>query len=134
MEPIGDPQAKALLKQLAEMGVTPDQAAQELRRIRTTRQDRREARRGSLNERAQTEIGEIFGQLKINHKGKTLDRTRRANNYTWAVSELNRRVNERVGGKSADRQNFTLEQLDSAHDALPEIASAFKDEIKNAAS
>ena len=41
MEPIGDPQAAALLRELADMGVTPDQAAHEIRRLRTTRQDRR---------------------------------------------------------------------------------------------
>jgi len=33
------------LRQLAEIGVSPDQAAQELRRLRTTRQDVRAARR-----------------------------------------------------------------------------------------
>jgi len=47
LQPIGDPHAAALLEQLAEMGVTPDQAAQEIRRLRTTRQDRREARRST---------------------------------------------------------------------------------------
>ncbi|HEX3869733.1 MAG TPA: DEAD/DEAH box helicase family protein, partial [Pirellulales bacterium] len=48
MQPIGDPQTAALLQQLAETGITPDQAAQEIRRLRTTRQDRREARRAAL--------------------------------------------------------------------------------------
>ena len=64
MEPIGDPQAAALLQRLAEMGVTPDQAAQELRRLRTTRQDLREARRASLNERAQNEAGGILARTR----------------------------------------------------------------------
>src|SRR5207247_949256 len=61
MQPIGDPQAAALLERLAQMGVTPDQAAQEIRRLRTTRQDQREARRASLNERTQNEVGGILG-------------------------------------------------------------------------
>jgi superfamily II DNA or RNA helicase len=134
MEPIGDPQAAALLSQLAEMGITPDQAAQELRRLRTTRQDRRDARRASLNERAQNEVGGIFGRLRINHRGRNLDRTRRTNNFTWAVAELNRRVNERVGGRSADRQNFTLDQLDEAHMALPDMVRTLEEEISNAAT
>lgn len=133
MEPIGDPQAAALLRQLADMGITPDQAAQELRRLRTTRQDRREARRASLTERAQNEVGGIFGRLNINHRGRTLDRSRRNNNYAWAVAELNRRINEHVGGRAADRQNFTLDQLEAAHAALPEIVRALEEELRNAA-
>lgn len=131
MEPIGDPQAAALLQQLAEMGVTPDQAAQELRRLRTTRQDRREARRAALNERAQNEVGGIFGRLKIKHRGRSLDQRRRENNFAWAISELNRRLNEHVGGRNADRQNFTLEQLETAHAALAEIARQLEEDIRH---
>lgn len=134
MEPIGDPQAAALLQQLAEMGVTPDQAAQEIRRLRTTRQDRREARRGSLNDRVQNEVGGIFGRLNINHRGRTLDPRRRAQNYAWAVAELNRRVNEHVGGRNADRQNFTLDQLETAHVALPDIVRDLEEQLRNAAA
>lgn len=134
MEPIGDPQAAALLRQLADMGITPDQAAQELRRLRTTRQDRREARRASLTERAQNEVGGIFGRLNINHRGRTLDRSRRSHNYAWAVAELNRRINEHVGGRAADRQNFTLDQLEAAHAALPEIVRVLEEELRHAAS
>jgi hypothetical protein len=33
----GDPQAAALLQQLADMGVNPEQAAEEIRRRRMTR-------------------------------------------------------------------------------------------------
>jgi len=85
MEPIGDPQAAALLQQLAEMGVTPDQAAQELRRLRTPRQDVREARRASLNERVQNESGGILGRLGINPGGHTLDPRHRDRNFAWVV-------------------------------------------------
>jgi superfamily II DNA or RNA helicase len=70
MEPIGDPQAADLLRQLADLNVTPDQAAQEIRRLRTTRQDRREARRAALNERVQNESGGILGRLRINPAGE----------------------------------------------------------------
>ena len=134
MQPIGDPNAAALLQQLADLGITPDQAAQELRRLRTTRQDRREARRASLTERTQNEAGGIFGRLGINHRGRTLDRSRRNNNYAWAVAELNRRVNEHVGGRSADRQNFTLDQLEAAHTALPDIVQVLEEELRNGTS
>ena len=87
MQPTPVTRAAALLQQLADLGITPDQAAQELRRLRTTRQDRREARRASLTERTQNEAGGICGRLGINHRGRTLDRSRRNNNYAWAVAE-----------------------------------------------
>lgn len=134
MQPIGDPHAAELLRELAEMGVSPDQAAQEIRRLRTTRQDRREARRASLNDRVQNEIGGIFGRLSINHRGRRLDPSRRTTNHAWAIAELNRRVNERVGGQQADRQNFTLEQLEEAHAALPALARGLEEELRNAAA
>ena len=133
MEPIGDPQATALLEQLANMGVTPDQAAQELRRLRTTRQDVREARRSSLNDRVQNESGGILGRLGIKPGGKTLDRRHRERNYAWVAAELHRRVNERVGGSGADRQNFTLDQINAGHDALPDIVQQLEEELRRAA-
>jgi superfamily II DNA or RNA helicase len=134
MEPIGDPQAAALLRQLEEMGITPDQAAQEIRRIRTTRQDVRVARRTALNDRVQNEVGAILGRLNINHRGRTLDRRRRQPNFAWAASELNRRVNEHVGGRNADRQNFSLDQLEAAHNALPDIVRQLEEDLGNHAS
>lgn len=132
MEPIGDPQAAALLHQLAEIGVTPDQAAKELRRLRTTRQDRREARRAALNERVQNEVGKIFQKLNISYHGRTLDSSRRLDNYEWAISELHRRVNKQVGEQHANRQNFTLDQLDVAHTSLPDIVQGLEGEIRDA--
>lgn len=132
LEPIGDPQVAALLRQLSEMGVSPDLAAQELRRLRTTRQDLREARRASLAERVQNEVGGIFGRLRIRHGGRRLDPSRRNDDYAWGISELNRRVNESVGGLSGDRQNFTLDQLEAAHAALPVLVQALEEEIRDA--
>jgi superfamily II DNA or RNA helicase len=132
MVPIGDPQAAALLERLAQMGVTPDQAAQELRRLRTTRQDLREARRASLNERVQNEAGAILGRLGINPGGKTLDRRHRERNFAWTAAQLHRRINENVGGNTADRQNFTLEQINAGHDAMAEIVRQFEEELRAA--
>lgn len=131
MEPIGDPHAAALLQRLADMGVTPDQAAQELRRLRTTRQDLREARRASLNERVQNESGGILGRLGINPGGHTLDLRHRERNFAWVAAELHRRINEHVGGEAADRQNFTLDQINVGHDALPEIVRQLEEHLRN---
>ena len=134
MEPIGDPQAADLLCRLAEIGITPDQAAQELRRLRTTRQDQREARRASLNDRVQNESGGLLHRLGISPGGRTLDPRRRDRNFAWIASELHRRVNEHVGGRAADRQNFTLDQLNTAHDALPDVVRQFEEQLRNAAA
>jgi superfamily II DNA or RNA helicase len=132
MEPIGDPHAAALLQQLAEMGVTPDQAAQELRRLRTTRQDLREARRASLNERVQNEAGGILGRLGVNPGGKTLDPRRRERNFAWTAAELHRRINDNVGGTSSDRQNFTLDQINAGHEALLGIVGQLEEQLRAA--
>ena len=134
MQPIGDPHAAALLRQLDELGISPDQAAQEIRRLRTTRQDRREARRASLNNRIQNTIGAMLGRLTVSHRGRGLDPSRRRTNYAWAIAELQRRVNDHVGGQHADRQNFTLDQLQDAHGALPELVAEFEEELRNASS
>jgi hypothetical protein len=114
--------------------LTPDQAAQELRRLRTTRQDLREARRASLNERVQNEAGGILGRLGINPGGRTLDPRRRERNFAWTAAELHRRVNDQVGGIAADRQNFTLDQINAGHDALVEIVRQFEDQLRHAAA
>lgn len=134
MEPIGDPHALALLRELSEIGITPDQAAQELRRMRTTRQDRREARRIALNDRVQNESGRILARLGISIGGRNLDPRRRKQNFAWVVSELHRCINERAGGAMADRQNFTLEQLDEAHESLPFVISQLEERLRNGAS
>ncbi|MGA2404199.1 MAG: DEAD/DEAH box helicase family protein [Syntrophobacteraceae bacterium] len=132
MQPIGDPQAARLLQELADMGVTPDQAAEEIRRIRGTRQEVREARRSALYERAQNEAGGILNRLGMSPGGKTLDPSRRQRNYVWVVAQLNRRVNERMGGGGGQRQELTMEQLEIGSEALPEIVRLFEQELRDA--
>ena len=131
MEPIGDPQAAALLRQLEAMGVSPDQAAGEIRRIRVSRQDQRVARRTALNDRVQTVVGEILGRLNINHRGRTLDRARRNDNFAWTASELNCRLNKQVVGRDIRRPDFTLEQLEAAHGVLTDVARQLEEELRN---
>ena len=75
-----------------------------------------------------------MGRLNVNAGGRTLDPRRRRTNYAWAVAELQRRVNARVGGQHADRQNFTLNQLEEAHTSLPELVASFEEELRDASS
>jgi hypothetical protein len=133
LEPIGDPVAADLLRQLAERGITPEQAAQGIRRVRGSRQDLRLARQAALNERVQNEAGGILARLGINPGGRTLDRTpRRQKNFAWVAAELHRRVNAAAEGALGDRPNFTLEQVNAGHDALPGIVQALEVEVRNA--
>jgi hypothetical protein len=133
LEPIGDPHAAKLLRQLAEMGIRPEQAAQEIRRLRRSRQDIREGHRAALHEQVQNDAGGLLSRLGIAHGGKTLDKRRVEKNYAWTVGQLNRRLNRRIGGADGDRQNFTLEQLNAAHDALPAVVAELEQELRDAA-
>ena len=102
MEPIGDQHAAALLQQLADMGVTPDQAAEEIRRCGPG-QDLRK-RGGPVTIAFRTRREASLPRLAINPGGRKLDPRGRAKNFAWVVSELSRLVNEHVGGAAADRQ------------------------------
>ena len=131
LEPIGDPVAEALLAQLAEMNISPEQAAEEIRRRQTTRQDRRNARRRSLHESVQHEAGAILNRVGIPPGGRTLDPRRQQKNIVWAIAELSNRVNRHVSGENADRENFSLDQLDAAHAALPQIAEELEQRLRD---
>lgn len=131
LDPIGDPDVLALFQQLAARGITPEQAAQGIRRSRMDRQDVREARRAALKERVQNEAGGILNRLQVNPGGKTLDKSRRVKNFAWVASELHRRLNTSVSGSLDDRQNFTLDQMNAAHDALASIVAALETELGN---
>lgn len=132
MDPIGDPEVAALLQQLVDRGITPDQAAAGIRRIRPTRQDQRRARRSALNDRIQNETGGILGRCGINPGGRTLDPRHQNTNFQWVVTELNRRVNFSVSQEDANRENFTLDQLEKAHSSLEGHVSSLEEELRNA--
>lgn len=131
MDPIGDPEVAALLQQLVDRGITPDQAAAGIRRIRPTRQDQRIARRSALNERIQNETGGLLGRCGVNPGGRNLDPRHQSTNFQWVVTELNRRVNASVDQEGSNRENFTLAQLESAHEALNGHVTSLEDEIRH---
>lgn len=131
MGPIGDPEVAELLRQLVDRGITADQAASGIRRIQPTRQDRRRARRDALNSRVQNETGGILNRCGINPGGRTLDPRRQNTNYQWVVSELNRRMNASVAQEDANRENFTLEQLKTAHELLETHVATLEKELRD---
>jgi len=71
MESIGDPQAAALLQQLANMGVHATRRPKKYGGFAPIAKTRAEARRASLSERVQNEAGGILGRLGIKHRRKT---------------------------------------------------------------
>ena len=131
LDPIGDPEVAALLQQLADRGITPDQAAAGIRQIQPTRQDQRRARRNSLNDRIQNESGGILGRCGINPGGHTLDPRHQNTNFQWVVVQLNRRVNASVSQEDANRENFTLEELNTAHESLSGHVETLEGELRD---
>ena len=131
LDPIGDPEITALLQQLIDRGITADQAAAGIRRIRPTRQDQRRARRSALNDRIQNETGGILGRCEINPGSKNLDPRHQITNFQWVLSELNRRVNASASQDNSNRENFTLDQLEVAHNSLPDHVSSLEEELNN---
>lgn len=131
LDPIGDPEVVALLQQLADKGITPELAAAGIRRIRPTRQDTCRARQQSLHEQIQKEAGSILARCKVNPNGKTLDKSYRNTDYQWVVSELNMRVNNIVSQQGGNRGNFTLDELNSAHESLKNCAVQLEAEVRN---
>lgn len=131
MDPIDAPEVIALLQQLADLGITPEQAAKGIRKIQPTRQDQRRARRNALNDRIQNVAGAILGRCRVNPGGRTLDPRRQSTNFQWVVSELNRRVNASASQAESNRENFTLAQLDAAHTSLDGHVAALEAELRN---
>ncbi len=129
MEPIGK-EAAALIQQLAETGISPERVASELRRIRPTRQDRRQARRSALNDRIQKETGGLLARCNISPGGKSLDRSYQKTNFQWVLAELNHRINSSASQQQDNRQNFTLDELDRAHQAIDDVVRELEGELK----
>lgn len=132
LDPIGDPEAAELLRQLAERGITPEQAAEGIRRIRPTRQDQRAARRTALNDRIKNATGTCLHRLEISPGGRTLDPRRARRNFEWLLGEINRRINRHVDQSGRNRDNFTLDELNEAHGAMEDIISEIESEIGDA--
>ena len=131
LESIGDPEVDALLQQLADRGITPDQAAEGIRRIQPTRQDQRRARRTALHARIQNETGGVLNRCEISQRGRTLDPRRQHDNYTWVIRELNRRVSEAVQPADANREHWTLPELEAAHGAIAGIVTQLEAELRD---
>ena len=66
--------------------------------------------------------------------GRTLDPRHRERNFAWVAAELHRRINEHVGGTAADRQNFTLDQINAGHDALAAIVRQLEEHLRHGAA
>ena len=133
LAPISDPGTMAHLQALADSGLSLEQVEEGVRRIRTSRQDEREARRSSLSDRVKLAAGGVLGRLGVKHEGRELDRAKRLTNFQWVVAELNRRANAAAGGGNRDRQSFTLEQLNTALVALPSLTAALEEELRRGA-
>ncbi len=124
-------QTGVLLEEIPLIGDDPDDLAQldrlvakygapalqermnELAPIPVTKVRARQAKRLEISERVKTKAAEILADRGINPGGKDLDRLRLGKtNLVVMMSSLHRNVNETVGRKSGERDEFTRQQLD----------------------
>jgi len=114
--------AKAALQTLKMQGYTLEdiQAAYDHVPLPTTKVGERQAKRQSLDATLKTKAGEILNKHGLRHEGHTLDKNRVGKtDYQIVVSRLNSLIRERVSDK--DRYRFNREELDRAHELLPEL-------------
>jgi hypothetical protein len=123
-----DEGVRAAIELLAARGVSAEQYEM-LRRRQPQRQEVRRARRGSLSDTINTRVGGFMAQHSINGQGRTLDRTRRNPNMAFLISEVNRRVGQRVGRPTGERAQWTMDELDQAHDALDDVLAELAREL-----
>lgn len=127
LDPIGDFQE--LKKELASLGMTTNEAIEILRRSRLSKQDQRRAGRQAINDLVNHHAGLLINQLGFKPKGRNFNKSQ--DNYSWVVRELHNRVNEHIGCNSGDRENLSLEQVDEAKSAVPNLAEDIRQEWSN---
>jgi len=122
--------AKAALQTLKVQGYTLEdiQAAYDHVPLPTTKVGERQAKRQSLDATIKTKAGEILNKHGLPHEGHTLDKNRIGKtNYQIVVSRFNTFIRERVSDK--ERYQFNREELDRAHELLPELAEEVEREF-----
>ncbi|MBK0127057.1 DEAD/DEAH box helicase family protein [Pantoea sp. S61] len=127
LDPIGDVQE--LKKELTALGITATEAIDILRKSRLSKQDQRRAGRQAINDLANHFAGLLINQLGLKSKARNFDKSQ--DNYTWAVKEIHKRVNNHIGCSAGDRENLSLEQIEEAKVAIPNIADDMKQEWEN---
>lgn len=131
LDSIGDPSIQAALAELAAKGVTPEQAAEGVRKLQPTRQDQRLAKKTALSNSVKLETSKLLQSLSKSPAGKTLDESYVKTDYQWVISELNRRTNAHVGQSSGNRSDFTLDELEIALGVVPDLANQLTAELEN---
>lgn len=133
-----DPDALAMLKALQDKGYTSDQVKQafeELEPVPATKARQRQAKRGGLEMRVQTEAGRILGQRGINPEGRDLDRKRLGrSNFVVLKSAIDRHVNAAVNRKTRERHDFSRAELDQIERDFPNIIERAIQEVFGASN
>lgn len=119
-----DPEVVALLDELAARGVTPEQAAAELRRRPVQRQQARRAAREALPDFVSNGAARILRSRNLAARGRTLDPARRRDNLVYLITEINRRLAQAIGRNLNDRANWTL---DDNNRALAELENVLRE-------
>lgn len=128
-----DADALAALKVLQDKGYTSDQVKQayeELEPVPVTRVRQRQAKRGGLDMRVRTKVGQILGERGVNPEGRDLDRQHLGRtNFVVLKSAIDREVNAAVGRQTRERDQFTRPELDQIEDDFDGIIERAVQEV-----
>ena len=128
-----DPEAQAALAVLRSKGFSGEEvkrALEKLEPVAVSRVRARQAKRRSLDERVRLEVGRILRERKVNPEGHELDGARRGrSNFVVLKAAIDVEVNRAVGRGSAERHEFSREQLEVVEEAFGDLVETAVQEV-----
>lgn len=112
-----EPDEAGAIRLLQERGLIPsdfDPTKQTLQPVPTTKVALRQAMRGSLNMRVQTEAARILNERKVNPEGRELDRKFLGrSNFVVLIAAIQNQVNTTISQTNGQRHEFTHPELET---------------------
>lgn len=131
---LDDDEAMQAINTLRDRGYSPEDIAEamKLSPVPTTKVNERRAARAALDVNIKREVGKILGEKNLNPQSKDLDKKRlNKTNFVILKSSIDKHVNEHVGKKSGERQEFNRSELDSIKEHFSELITAASNEVFN---
>ena len=129
-----NPDVAAAIQVLADAGVSTGDDFEQLRRIQPSRQDARRAKRAQLDDLVKTRVGQLLAEEDVNPQGSELDSARLGRtNFQVAKGSFDRTINLEAERGNNQRNEFSLEELESAINNLDGTTRAVHKELFNGA-
>lgn len=103
---------------------------EEVKNIKATKQNTRQAQRKLLDEQTKTLTSQILFALGETSEAKTLDKSYIYNNYAFIKSQIDKKINKLLDIKSKKRNEIGSDQIKTALDNLEKIKQEIFDEYK----